>query len=460
MQKSKKLDLDNDPITRLIVRMTAPVMLAGLLTTSYGFVDMIFASRLGGVQVASVAFVSPLFFMLNAIVRGIARGGVSVIAKLIGQQDHKRAAAYATQLRILVIVIALFFSITGVIVAAPLLRLLQTSGSLFEQSLIYTRIMCFALPANAIIALYMTLFMSQGKMQIATQISLLGVISNIIMNSISIYVLHLGIDGLAYATLVTTFIQCVFIVGLYHRGNHDFEIGWRTSAAFSGIAIAIHLLKVGLPLSFSGASTQFGFLLINILIAPMGYQVVAAFAIGNRINSLMFMPTSRMGQGVVPLIAHNWGAGAMDRVRETVKFGLQFALFCGILGGIFIYVVRQPLADFLTNDDTIILSHALNYIGLVGWTVIPWAVFQMLQSLFEGFQKTGFAFWINVFRLWGVRIPGVLLVSHFLPSLAEYGVWYTMFISNILTLIVALIFFAILIPPLLNNSPTLKPARP
>ena len=77
-------------------------MLAGLLTTSYGFVDMIFASRLGGVQVASVAFVTPLFVMLTAVVRGIARGGVSIIAKLIGQNERDQAAAYATLLRLLI----------------------------------------------------------------------------------------------------------------------------------------------------------------------------------------------------------------------------------------------------------------------------------------------------------------------------------------------------------------------
>ena len=65
--KNKKHDLDHEPIGQLVVKMTLPVMLAGLLTTSYGFVDMIFASRLGGVQVASIAFVTPLFVMLTSL---------------------------------------------------------------------------------------------------------------------------------------------------------------------------------------------------------------------------------------------------------------------------------------------------------------------------------------------------------------------------------------------------------
>ena len=427
-------------------------MLAGLLTTSYGFVDMIFASRLGGVQVASVAFVTPLFVMLTAVVRGIARGGVSIIAKMIGENERGRAAAYATLLRLLIIGIALFFSTLGFLLTAPLLRLLQISGTLFDQSVIYTRIMCLSLPVSSIVALYMTLFVSQGKTQIATQVSLLSLVSNIVMNSISIYVLDLGIDGLAYATLVTKFIEAVFIVWLYHRARHDFAIGWRIEPKFKWWSIFIHLLQVGLPLSFSLASTNFGFLLINVLIAPFGYEVVAAFAIGNRINSLMFSPTRMMGQGVVPLIAHNWGSGAMDRVRQTVQLGLRYSLVCGVLGGFFIMGVGSPLGAFLTNGDDTIFYHVLNYIGLVGWTVIPWSVFQMLQSIFESFQKTGFTVWINVFRLWGVRIPGVLLASTFLPELVEYGIWYTMLGSNILTLAFALVFFWWHIPRLLQGE--------
>ena len=240
--------------------------------------------------------------------------------------------------------------------------------------------------------------------------------------------LNLGIDGLAYATLVTKIIEGLFIVWLYHRKTHDFAIGWRIKSAFDARAIIVHLLKVGTPLSFSQASTHFGFLLINVLIAPFGYEVVAAFAIGNRINSLMFSPTRVIGQGVVPLIAQNWGAGAMGRVRKSINVGLQYSLICGVLGSGFIYFVKHPLGGFLTNGDDTILYHTLNYVGLVGWTVIPWSVFQMLQSIFESFQKTTFTVWINLFRLWGVRIPGVLLASYYLPSLAEYGVWYTMFL--------------------------------
>lgn len=450
MKSKKHHNLDTDPISRLVISMTTPMILTGMLNTSYGFIDMIFASRLGGVQVASVAFVAPLFVMLNAITMGLSRGGTGIIAKLLGQQDKPQAAAYAMLLRQLILVLASSFAIAGFFGAPYLLKALQVSGDLFEQSLIYTQIMFFRLPAGAVIGLYMTLFMSQGKMNIASQISLLGLICNILLNSLCIFVLKMGIEGLAYATLATSVIQAAVITWLYHREQHEFQIVWRTRTKFSNWQIRGHLARVGFPLTFSNASNSFGLLLINAIIAPYGYEVVAAFAIGNQINSLMFMPSKSIGQGVVPLIAHNWGANALTRVRQAIRFSLLFALGFGIAGAIFIQVVKWPIGTFLAKGEEDILRHVINFVSLVGWTVIAWAIFHLMCSIFEAFQKTSFTFWTNAVRLWGVRIPGILIFASFFPSLEEYGVWYTMFISNVITLIFALIFFALQIPPILN----------
>jgi len=125
------------------------------------------------------------------------------------------------------------------------------------------------------------------------------------------------------------------------------------------------------------------------------------------------------------------------------------------VGYLFIYFAKWPIGTFLTQGDETILTHVINYVSLVGWTVIAWSVFSMLQSIFESFQKTSFTFWINVFRLWGVRIPGVLMCTYFFSGLQEYGVWYTMFFSNIITLIFALAFFAIKIPHILDSDKTM-----
>jgi putative MATE family efflux protein len=450
------LDLHNEPIKDLIIKMTVPVMLAGVVTTSYSFIDMIFASRLGSIEVASIAFVTPLFIMLQALASGVIRGGVSIIATLLGQQEQDEASAYATQLRLVVIVLSLLFAIPGFILLPVLLELAGVTADLYVQSLIYSRILFLSLPILLIFQLYVTLFKSQGKMSVISKISIGGIICNTLLNALFLYVFKFEIDGLAYATLITNIIQMLIILVLYKQQDHEFQIGWRIPEKYSVIEIWKRLLKVGVPLSLSQASAHFGFLVLNIFIIQYSHQAVAAFAIGNRIHSLLFFPAKEIGNGLEPLLAQNWGRKSIDRVKEIIKLGMIYTVVFGLFAAIVIQLIKYPIAHFLTKDDPVTYQLVIDYVGLVGWTALPWAILHTLQGVFNSFQKTIFTLVINIVRLWGLRIPGILIFYYYLPSFAENGVWYTMFFSNVLTLLFAIVYFMMIVPPMLNKEDKLK----
>lgn len=452
MMKKNDLDLHNEPIIPLIFKSTIPVMLAGVLTTSYSFVDMIFASRLGSIQVASIAYVTPLFIIIQTLATGISRGGISIIARLLGQNKRADATAYASELRFIILLLSLLFGSIGYTFAPLILRIIQVSDELFDQTLIYSRIWFISVPLSLIIQLYLTLFKSQGKMYITSRISLLGVLGNTAFNSICIYIFNMGIEGLAYATVLTKIFQVIIMIYIYNRGEHEFDLNWNVNPKEQRVIIWKKLIRVGFPLSITYASTHFGFLLLNIFINKYGYQAVAAFAIGNRINSLLFFPSKEIGQGLIPVIAQNWGRKSMDRVKSTIKFGIIYSAVFGIIAGCLIQIIKYPIGRFLTKGDIITYNHVINYVGLVGWTVIAWAIFHTLQAVFTSFQKTSFTLIVNMIRLWGIRIPGVILFSVFMSSIQEYGVWNTMFISNITTLFFAIIYFKKKIPILLQSE--------
>ena len=452
MIRKKSFDLLKDPVKPLIFKLALPVMMSGFLRTSYSFIDMIFASRLGGVQVASVAFVAPLFIMIQALGVGLSTGGVSVIARFLGEGDSKKASAYASQLRYIILLIALIISVIGLFFSDSFLRSLGVSGDLLQQSAVYTQIRFFSIPFSLLIQLYMTFYKSQGKMTITTKLAFFGVLGNTLLNWLFISVLNQGIGGLAYATLLTMILQTIAIVWDYHRGDHSFNLLWRAEKTLLNFKIWKKLFKVGLPLSFSHGSSQFGFLLINTFIVPYGYQVVAAFAIGNQVNSLFFAPTSGVGQALIPLIAQNWGKKSLNRIKEAINTGMVFALLFGIFGAIVIQFIILPLGAFLAKGDEVIISHVINYIRLMGWTLIAWSVFQSLSGIFNGFQKTNVTMSISILRLWGLRIPGLLMFRYLLPAFAEYGVWYTMFFSNVITALMALLLYFLYIPKKIFRS--------
>lgn len=427
-------------------------MLAGFVTTSYNFVDMIFASRLGSVEVASIAFVAPFFMMLQALAIGVIRGGISIIATLLGKKEPEEASAYATQLRLLVVCLSVVFAVPGYFILPFIMSAAGVSDDLYSQSVIYSRILFLSIPLLLMFQLYLSFFKSQGKMKVISRVSIFGVACNAALNAFFLFVLKFDIDGLAYASLLTNALQLLIIYALYSREQQEFTVGWSRSEKHPPFKIWKRLLAVGLPLSISQASTHFGFMVLNIFIVQYGHQAVAAFAIGNRIHSLLFFPSKEIASGLIPLIAQNWGRGSVERVREAIKVGLGFSLGFGIFAAIVIQTIKYPIALFLTNDDPETYQHVINYISLVGWTVIAWALFHTFQGIFISFQKTLFALVVDIVRLWGLRIPGIILFYHFMPSLAEFGIWNTMFISNVVTMFFAIGYFFVMIPPMLRKA--------
>jgi putative MATE family efflux protein len=394
--------------------------------------------------------------MLQALASGVIRGGVSIIATLLGQKNPEEASAYATQLRLVVISLSIIFSIPGILLLPTILTMVGVSSELYLQALTYSKILFLSLPVTLIFQLYVTLFKSQGKMTVISKISIFGIACNTLLNAIFLYVFKFEIAGLAYATLITNIIQVLIILFLYKNQKHEFTIGWRISPKYSIPLIWKKLLKVGVPLSLSQASAHFGFLVLNIFIIQYSHQAVAAFAIGNRIHSLLFFPAKEIGSGLEPLLAQNWGRKSIGRVKETIKLGLVYTISFGILAAFVIQLIKYPIAHFLTKDDPVTNQHVINYVGLVGWTVLPWAILHTLQGVFNSFQKTIFTLVINIVRLWGLRIPGILMFYYFIPSISEYGVWYTMFFSNVLTLLFAIVYFIMIVPPMLKKEENMK----
>lgn len=446
MSVNKTADLLKDPINILIFKLSTPIMLAALLRTSYDLNDIVFASRLGGLQVASIAFVGPLFLTLQAIGLGLSLGGVSIIAKSIGKGLKDEASKYANELRFLTIILGIILTILGIFLSDTILKTLGISGEFFDQAAIYTRIRFLSILFALIFQLYMSFYNSQGKMKMSLYMTFVGLILNATLNAICIFIFDLGIAGLAYATLTTQIIQTIIIISIYHKETHNFDLKFWFLSSKPDFDKWKKILLIGLPLSFSLGSSQLGHLLINSFIVSFGYEVVAAFAIGNQINTIFWDPSTAIGQSLVPLLAQNWGKKSLERIKKTIRSGMIYTIVFSAICAVLIQFVMHPVATFLSKGDIIITDHVVNYLRLCGWAIIPWGVFQTLSGIFNSFQKTKTTMIISMIRLWGLRIPAIILLKNFMPWIEEYAVWMTVPISNVITAIVAIILYYRYVP--------------
>lgn len=447
----KNINLLEGSINGLIIKLALPVMAADLLRASYNFVDMIFASRLGGIQVASIAFVGPIFRLLSAIGVGLAAGGISIIAKFLGEENREEAEKNSEQLRLITFITAMIIALTGFLTTELFLPLFDLDENLLNEAIIYTRIRFLSIPALLLYQLYLVFYKAQGKMNIVFRMSLIGLIGNVLFNSLFIFVLDMGVNGLAYGTLVTQVLQALLVIIFYHLEKHDFHLSPNILKAKLEWDTVKKIVKVCFPLVISQGSTDFGFMLINTIIVQYGYEVIAAFAIGNQINSMFFGPSTALAQANIPIIAQNWGAGIKERIQKVMKHGFLYSLSFGVLTALLLQIVLiVPLAKFFAKGDVKIYQNIVNYLRICSWSIIGWSIYQFFIGVFTAFQRTKVSMMINMVRLWIIRIP-MLLLFKYVFIVGAYGVWWTMFVSNMMTAIFATIFYFTFVPGIIKK---------
>ena len=421
-------------LTKIIMKMTIPIILGNLVQTLYNLTDTFFVSQIGGTQVAAVTFVWPIVFLIISIGQGMSVAGVSIISKSIGEGKKEEIKEYIGQLFLIALILGIGIAIFGFIFTDTILKNLGIDGNLYVESSKYMKIMLLATPATFITLFQGAVRRSEGNTFRPLVVNLISITVNIILNPIFIFYLKMGITGAAIATLIARYGAMLFCL-------------WELTLTDIGYKLYFDKLKmnkrkikeifrIAVPATTSQAMTSVGFILLSVYVKNYGYAVLAAYGIGNRIHSVFFQLAQGIRNTLAVIVGQNLGNNNKERILEAFKKSMILAVGSSFLGALIIQLFLKEFVTIFAKDPEII-SNAMNYMRLVSWTVIAWAVFQVVIGFLQGLGDTKKALNINVFRLWAVRIPLVIVLYYLgmykIVDYKEYSVWYSMFYSNLFT---------------------------
>ena len=196
------------------------------------------------------------------------------------------------------------------------------------------------------------------------------------------------------------------------------------------------LIKVGVPSSVGQAMAAFGFMFLNGFIISFGQNTLAAFGIGNRINSLILMPAMGVGNALATIVGQNLGADQIDRAKKAVKTSaILSTLFLIVGGGIFFPFIPEVLRLF--SDNPSVINQGIRYLRLITLSLPLMGFFQIFVGTFQGSGHTIYAMILMIGRLWALRLPMILLFKYY-TNWGSDSVWYAMVLSNGLTCLVGL----------------------
>ncbi|MBM7562336.1 MATE family efflux transporter [Fusibacter tunisiensis] len=432
-QKKRELIL-NGNMKKVILTLALPVMLNNFIHTLYNLTDTFFISKIGGNEVAGVQFVWPVVFLMLSFGIGMTTATSALISQYIGAGDHKKAGNMAGQAIILLLGMSLVFGTIGYFAAPYVVRWMGATGTLYENGVAYLSVMFAGLFSQFMMNAFNAIKQGQGDTMSPLIIGALSVGLNIILDPIFIFVLDLGITGAALATVLSTAIFAIYgIVSVF---------GDQQSLAVSVADLKPNkkaigkIVEIGLPSSMGQAMAAFGFTVLNVFLVSFGEIVLTAFAIGNRINSLIMMPAMGIGSALAPVVGQNLGADNIDRAKNAVWTSVKLSTIILIIGaGIMLPFSRGIVALFSTDPE--VIASGTEYLRVILISVPLMGYFQIFVGTFQGSGHTLYAMVLMMGRLWALRIPMIMYLSNssgFGPS----SIWYAMVISNFLTCIVGL----------------------
>lgn len=437
--KNKKDLILRGPIYKVVLSLALPVMLSNLMQTLYNLADTYWVGQyemikgLEGELLSSIVLIFPAIGFILALGAGISAACISLISRYIGANKEEKAQEVAGQSLSFAAIASIVLGVIGAFLAPQIVRLLGGQGAVLENGTTYLRIMLLGLPSVFLFFTFNAIKQAQGDTVTPMILSFASVVVNIVLDPIFMIVLDLGIAGAAYATVLSRGV--FIIVAIYflfkdskkHVKLHISDLKFR-------VDIMSKILRIGLPASLSSAMASIGFGVLNGFVISFGVPTLTAFGIGNRITGLILMPAMGIGNALGAIVGQNLGAENVKRAREAVKASFILSSLLLIIGGSVIFVNAENIVLQFNNVPEIV-SQSTYYLKLIIAGIPLMAGFSVLNGAFIGSGHTRLSFLITSGRLWGLRIPMILIFKTF-TDLGTNSVWYSMILSNLVICII------------------------
>lgn len=439
MQNTNREKILRGNLKKTILTLALPIMLGNAIQTIYQVVDLFWVSRLadGDNAVAAINFVWPIIFVTIAFGIGINIAGTSIISQFTGLNREREARQVAGQLLSFSFVFSLTLGLLGFFWGRNLLMLTGAEGAMLELSWQFLKIIFAGMPTMFVFFAFQSIKQGQGDTLTPMILAGSSVVLNIILDPIFMFTLNMGISGAAWATVVSRALAS--FAGLYLIFATDNGLRVLPADLPFRLKILKKIVRVGLPAALGNSVEGLGFMVLNIFVLSFGSLTVAAFGIGNKINSLVLMPAMGIGMALAAIVGQNLGADQIDRATRAVIEAIKMAVLILAVGGGTLFFLA-PLVVGIFTSDPVVLEQGIYYLRLISLSIPLMGIFQPFVGAFQGSGHTVTAMLITTGRLWGLRIPLILLLNN-LTLLAEKSVWYAMAVSNLLICIVAFALF-------------------
>ena len=419
------------PVGKLLISMSLPMVISMLVQALYNIVDSMFVARLSENALTAVSLAFPAQSLMIAVGTGTGVGINALLSKSLGEKNFELANKTADNGVFLAVMSFLAFALGGIFLTRPFFLLQTGNAAIVEDGVSYLTICCvcsFGLFGQVTLE---KLLQSTGRTFYTMITQGTGAIINIILDPIMIFGLlgcpRMGVAGAAITTVIGQIVAAALALWFNLRKNHEIALSRRILRPEGRVVRKIY--SVGLPsivMASIGSVMTFG---MNKILIAFTSTATAVFGVYFKLQSFVFMPTFGLNNGMVPIISYNFGARKPDRMKQTIRLSVLYAVGMLTFGLVIFWLFTPQLLSIFNASETMLaigVPAVMLYFLSLPFTGANTILMYYFQSIEQSLCTTAVAL-----------LRGIVLVYLALRAFSALwglsGVWLALFAAEALT---------------------------
>ncbi|MDR2498600.1 MAG: MATE family efflux transporter [Tannerellaceae bacterium] len=418
-------DLTSGPISRQLFRLAAPIIGTSFIQMTYSLTDMAWVGRLGSASVAAIGSVGILTWLTTNISLLTKVASEVSVGMSLGSRSQSDARMYATHNFTIALLLSLIWGSSMFALAQPVLGLYRLSEGITSEAVVYLRIVAIGFPFVFLSSALTGIYNGAGLSRIPFYIHGAGLILNITLDPVCIFVFDMGSAGAAIATIISQ--ASVFVIFIYTTKRKSRLLGGFPLLGKLRAMPTLRIFRLGLPVAMFNSLHS----IINLLMGRTaslhgGHIGLMTLTAGGQIEALAWNTSQGFSTALGSFVAQNHAAGMRDRVhgayRTTLLMTMIFGIFCTLL---FVFFGEEIFAVIVPEREAWMAGGL--FLRIDGYSMMLMMLEITMQGLFYGTGRTIPPAIISI-SLNLARLPLAALLAS--TSLGVEGVWWALSLTS------------------------------
>ena len=411
-----------------LVRLLAPLIVEQILAVLVGMVDVVMVAAVGEAAVSGVSLVDSINMLIIQMLAALATGGAVVSAQFVGRKDMDKACRAAAQLISVTTIASVGLMAFALITNRHLLGMVfgKVEEDVMENAAVYFAITAASYPFLALYNSCAALYRSMGNSKISMKVSIIMNLINVVGNALCIFVLHMGVEGAAYPTLVSRIVAAAIMLVLIRKPENSIHLqsfrDLRPNRRMIG-----NILSVGIPNGLENSIFQVGKLTLQSLVSSLGTTALASYAVASNVVTLQYLPGTAIGLGMITIVGQCVGAGETEQAKGYTKLLIKINYIC-LLVICTIMVLGDHQIISMYHLSPLAAEEARKMMTAHACAMIIWPLAFALPNALRASMDAKYTMLVSVASMWIFRV-GLAYWFVKAMNLGIMGVWYGMFVD-------------------------------